>query len=201
MSWVVLLRGFLPLLLAATLGACSESTKPPAFKTTDISGADFGKGFELLDTSGKLTTLADFKGKVVVLFFGFTHCPDVCPGTLAELALVRKQLGADGERMQVVFVTLDPERDRPEILKEYVPSFDPSFVGLYGDPAAIARTAKEFKVFYQKVPGATPDRYTLDHTAAAFVFDPRGRLRLFASAGQGPEALAHDIKLLLMEQG
>lgn len=195
------LRRLALLLVAATLAACSESPKPPAFKTTDISGADFGKGFELTDSAGKRTTLDDFKGKVVVLFFGFTRCPDVCPGTLAELALVKKQLGADGDRMQVVFVTLDPERDRPEILREYVPAFDPTFVGLYGDPAAIARTAKEFKVYYRKVPGSAPDTYTLDHTAAAFVFDPRGRLRLFASYGQGPEALAHDIRLLLREAG
>jgi protein SCO1/2 len=198
---IVHLRTLVLLLFAAVLAACSDSPKPPAFKTTDISGADFGKGFELLDASGKPTTLTDFKGKVVVLFFGFTHCPDVCPGTLAELALVKKQLGADGDRMQVVFVTLDPERDRPEILKEYVPAFDPSFVGLYGDPAAIARTAKEFKVFYKKVPGTAPDTYSLDHTAAAFVFDPQGRLRLFAGYGQGPEALAHDIRLLLKEPG
>jgi protein SCO1/2 len=198
---IVHLRTLALLLVVAVLAACSESPKPPAFKTTDISGADFGKGFDLLDASGKPTTLTDFKGKVVVLFFGFTHCPDVCPGTLAELALVKKQLGADGDRMQVVFVTLDPERDRPEILKEYVPAFDPSFVGLYGDPAAIARTAKEFKVFYKKVPGTAPDTYSLDHTAAAFVFDPQGRLRLFAGYGQGPEALAHDIRLLLKEPG
>ncbi len=198
---IVHLRTLVLLLAVAVLAACSESPKPPAFKTTDISGADFGKGFDLLDASGKPTTLTDFKGKVVVLFFGFTHCPDVCPGTLAELALVKKQLGADGDRMQVVFVTLDPERDRPEILKEYVPAFDPSFVGLYGDPAAIARTAKEFKVFYKKVPGTAPDTYSLDHTAAAFVFDPQGRLRLFAGYGQGPEALAHDIRLLLKEPG
>lgn len=198
---IVHLRTLVLLLVVAVLAACSESPKPPAFKTTDISGADFGKGFDLLDASGKPTTLTDFKGKVVVLFFGFTHCPDVCPGTLAELALVKKQLGADGDRMQVVFVTLDPERDRPEILKKYVPAFDPSFVGLYGDPAAIARTAKEFKVFYKKVPGTAPDTYSLDHTAAAFVFDPQGRLRLFAGYGQGPEALAHDIRLLLKEPG
>ena len=201
MMRVAPLRGVFVLLLVAALAACGESPKPPAFKTTDISGAEFGKGFELLDTSDKPTTLADFKGKVVVLFFGFTHCPDVCPGTLAELALVKQQLGADGDRMQVIFVTLDPQRDRPEILKEYVPAFDPTFVGLYGDDATIARTAKDFKVFYKKVPGSTPDTYTLDHTAAAFVFDPKGRLRLFASYGQGPEALTHDIKLLLREQG
>jgi protein SCO1/2 len=194
-------RGLCLLLAALILVACGERPKSPAFKSTDISGADFGKGFELLDTSGKPTTLAAFKGKVVVLFFGFTHCPDVCPGTLAELALVKQELGADGDRMQVVFVTLDPERDRPEILKAYVPAFDPSFVGLYGDPAAVARAAQEFKVYYKKVPGSTPETYTLDHTAAAFVFDPKGRLRLFSSYGQGPEALVHDIRLLLQENG
>ncbi|MET0217381.1 MAG: SCO family protein [Burkholderiales bacterium] len=183
------------------LAACGDVQKPPPFRATDITGADFGKGFSLLDSSGKPTTLEDFKGKVVVLFFGFTHCPEVCPGTLAELALVRKQLGADGSRMQVVFVTLDPERDTPAILKQYVPAFDSSFVGLYGDPEVIARTAKDFKVYYRKLPGATPGTYTLDHTAAAFVFDPAGRLRLFAGYGQGPEALTHDIRLLLQEKG
>jgi protein SCO1/2 len=201
MTRLVGLRSVLLLLCTLTFAGCGDRPKVPAFKTTDISGADFGKGFELTDASGKPTTLADFKGKVVVLFFGFTHCPDVCPGTLAELALVKKQLGTDGDRMQVVFVTLDPERDRPEILKEYVPAFDPTFVGLYGDAEAIARTAKDFKVYYKKVPGSSPDTYTLDHTAAAFVFDPRGRLRLFSSFGQGPEALAHDIRLLLRETG
>jgi protein SCO1/2 len=194
-------RWLFVLLLVAVISACSEAPKPPQFKTTDITGADFGKDFALLDAAGKPTTLADFRGKVVVLFFGFTHCPEVCPGTLAELALVKKQLGADGDRMQVLFVTLDPERDRPEILKEYVPAFDPSFVSLYGTTEAIARAAKEFKVYYKVVPGPTPETYTLDHTAAAFVFDPKGRLRLFSSYGQGPEALAHDIGLLLREQG
>ncbi|HQR52267.1 MAG TPA: SCO family protein [Burkholderiales bacterium] len=192
-------RGLCLLVLVLTLAACGDGPKAPAFKTTDISGADFGKGFDLVDTAGKTTTLADFKGKVTVLFFGFTHCPDVCPTTLSELAVVKKQLGADGDRMQVVFVTLDPERDRPDVLKAYVPAFDPSFVALSGDPAAIARAAQEFKVYYKKVPGSTPENYTLDHTAAAFVFDPKGRLRLFSSFGQGPEALTHDIRLLLRE--
>jgi len=192
-SWLIL--G----VLVAVVAGCSERSQPPPFKTTDITGADFGKGFDLLDASGKPTSLADFRGKVLVLFFGFTHCPDICPGTLAELALVKKELGADGDRMQVAFVTVDPERDRPEILKEYVPAFDPTFVGLYGDAEAIARTAKEFKVYYKKVPGSTPETYSIDHTAAAYVFDPKGRLRLFASYGQGPDALTHDIRLLLRE--
>ena len=193
-------RWCLALLVLITLAACDDYRKPP-FKTTDITGADFGKGFTLADTTGRATSLSDFKGKVVVLFFGFTHCPDICPGTLSELALVKRELGAVGDRLQVVFVTLDPERDTPEVLDQYVPAFDASFVGLSGDPEAIARTAKEFKVFYQKVPGTTPENYTLDHTAAAFVFDPTGRLRLFASSGQGPDALVHDIRLLLDEKG
>ena len=194
------LRWLLTLLLLAALAACSGDSKSPPFKSTDITGADFGKGFTLVDPNGKTTSLADFKGKVVVVFFGFTHCPDVCPGKLSELALVKQQLGADGDRMQVVFVTLDPERDTPEVLKQYVSAFDSSFVGLSGGPDTIARTAKEFKVFYQKVPGATPESYTLDHTASAFVYDPAGRLRLFASHGQGPDPLVHDIKLLLQEK-
>jgi protein SCO1/2 len=193
-------RWCLALLVLVALAACSESRKP-SFKATDVTGADFGKSFALTDTTGKATGLQDFKGKVVVVFFGFTHCPDICPGTLSELALVKQKLGADGDKLQVVFVTLDPERDTPEVLGQYVPAFDASFVALSGDAEAIARTAREFKVFYQKVPGTTPDNYTLDHTAAAFVFDPTGRLRLFAGPGQGPDALVHDIRLLLQEKG
>lgn len=187
-----------PLVLAGP-AACTDSAKPPPFKTTDITGADFGKGFALTDHNGTPRTLADFKGKVVVMFFGFTHCPDVCPGTLNELALVKQQLGADGDKVQVLFVTLDPERDTPLVLSIFVPAFDPSFLGLYGDPATIDKTAKDYKVFHQRVPGSTPGNYTLDHTAAAFIYDSQGRLRLFGSLGQGPDALVHDIRLLLTE--
>jgi protein SCO1/2 len=132
-----------------------------------------------------------------VVFFGFTRCPDVCPTTLAELKAVKDKLGADGERLQVLFVSVDPERDTPELLAKYVPAFDPSFLGLYGDADATARTAKEFRVFYQKVPGSSPDNYSVDHTAASYVFDPQGRLRLFVKHGQGADALVHDIKLQL----
>jgi protein SCO1/2 len=134
---------------------------------------------------------------VVAVFFGFTRCPDVCPTTLAELKAVKERLGPDGDRLQVLFITVDPDRDTPELLGRYVPAFDPTFLGLYGDADAIARTAKEFKVFYQKSPGSGPDNYSMDHTAATFIFDPQGRLRLFAKHGMGADALAQDIRLLL----
>ena len=177
------------------MAACSPGK--PSFNSVDVTGADFGRELSLTDHTGKTRTLADFKGKVVAVFFGFTRCPDVCPTTLAELKLAKEKLGKDGERLQVLFVTVDPERDSPELLAKYVPAFDPSFLGLYGDADATARTAKEFKVFYQKVPGSSPDNYSVDHTAASYVYDPQGRLRLFVKHGQGADALVHDIKLLL----
>ena len=180
---------------AAVLGACGPAK--PSFKSVDITGADFGREFRLTDHTGKARTLADFKGQAVVLFFGFTRCPDVCPSTLADMKLVKEKLGKDGERLQVLFVTIDPERDTPELLAKYVPVFDASFLGLYGDANATARTAKEFKVFYQKAPGSSPDNYSMDHGAASYVYDAQGRLRLFVKPGQGPDALAHDLKLLL----
>lgn len=179
---------------AFVLGGCSASG--PSFKNTDITGADYGKGFSLTDPTGKARTLDDFRGKVVVVFFGYTRCPDVCPTTLAELKAVKEQLGGEGNRLQVLFITVDPERDTPKLLADYVPAFDPSFLGLYGDLAATARVAKEFRVFYQKVPGKTPDSYTVDHTAGSYVFDPQGRLRLFARYGNAAN-LAADIRTLL----
>jgi protein SCO1/2 len=185
---------FSTLLAAATLAGCSGPGA--SFKNTDITGADYGKDFVLTDHSGKTRTLADFRGKVVVVFFGYIHCPDVCPTTLAELKVARDQLGEDGRRVQVVFVSVDPERDTRELLASYVPAFDPSFLGLYGDAAATARVAKEFKVFYQKAPGKTPDSYTVDHTAGSYVFDPQGRLRLFVRPGNVPNLVA-DLKTLL----
>jgi protein SCO1 len=181
--------------MAALLAACSPAK--PSFKSVDVSGANFGRELRLTDHNGKTRTLADFHGKVVVVFFGFTRCPDVCPSTLAEMKLVKQKLGADGERFQVLFVTVDPERDTRELLAKYVPAFDPSFLGLYGDAEATARTAKEFKVFYQKVAGSSPDNYSVDHTAASYVYDPQGRLRLLVKHDQGPDALLHDVKLLL----
>jgi protein SCO1/2 len=193
------LRAVFTALIAATVFAgCSGSGA--SFKNTDITGADYGKDLALTDHTGKMRTLADFRGKVVVVFFGYMHCPDVCPTTLAELKVVKEQLGEDGGRLQVLFVTLDPERDTPKLLAAYAPAFDPSFLGLYGDTAATARVAKEFKVFYQKVPGKTPDSYTVDHTAGSYVFDPQGRLRLFVRQGNVPNLVA-DLKLLLSAKG
>ena len=182
-------------LAAALLAGCGPGK--PSFKSVDITGADFGRELKLTDHTGKPRTLTDFQGKVVVVFFGFTQCPDVCPTTLVEMKAVKEKLGKDGERVQVLFVTVDPERDTAELLAKYVPAFDPTFIGLYGDAEATARTAKEFKVFYKKVPGSSPTNYSVDHTAALYIYDPSGRLRLFAKHAQGADALAHDIKLLL----
>jgi protein SCO1/2 len=190
----MLRRCFWAVAIAALLLGCDRG---PSFRSTDITGADFGKSFQLLDHNGQPRALSDFHGKVVVVFFGFTHCPDVCPTTLAELARAVKQLGPDGERVQVLMVTVDPERDTPEVLKQYVTALDPHFVGLTGDPDAIARTAREFKVFYQKSPGATPETYSVDHSSGSYVFDPQGRLRLLVTYGQGADVFAHDIAQLL----
>jgi protein SCO1/2 len=184
-------------LLAATLlvTACSKS-ETPQFQLTDVTGASFGKSLELTDHNETRRSLANFKGKVVVLFFGFTHCPDACPTTMVELAKVARDLGDDAERMQVLFVTVDPERDTPAVLRQYVPAFHPRFLGLYGTADETARAAKEFKVYYQKqpLPGGS---YTMDHSAGTFVLDGQGRLRLFAQYGAGAQALLHDIRLLL----
>jgi protein SCO1/2 len=179
---------------ALALAGCSASG--PSFKNADITGADYGRGFTLTDHTGKTRTLEDFRGKIVVMFFGYTYCPDVCPTTLAELKSVKEQLGEEGKSLQVLFVTVDPERDTPKVLADYVPAFDSSFLGLYGDPAATAKVAKDFRVFYQKVPGKTPGSYTVDHTAGSYVFDPQGRLRLFVRHGNAAN-LVSDIRTLL----
>lgn len=174
---------------------------PPraSFKGVDITGADYAKELNLPDADGKLRTLADFKGKVTVIFFGFTQCPDVCPTTLAELASARKLLGADGAQVQGVFVTIDPDRDTAEVLKAYVGSFGNDFVALRGDAEQTKAAAKQFKVFFAKVPGKTEGSYTMDHTAGSYVMDKAGRVRLFTRYGVGPEALAADLKILLAE--
>jgi protein SCO1/2 len=189
------------LVCASLLAGCGRASNAPAFKATDVSGTSYGRGFELTDHTGKPRTLADFRGKVVVMFFGYTQCPDVCPTTLAQLAEVMRRLGPDASRVQVLFVTVDPERDTRPLLAEYVPAFNPTFLGLYGDAEATARTAKEFRIFYQKQPGATADTYTMDHSAGTFVFDPQGRLRLYMSYGQPPEVFEHDIRELLRTPG
>ncbi len=187
------------LVAALLLAGCSPGT--PSFRSADVTGATFGREFALTDHNGTARTLASFRGKAVVVFFGYTQCPDVCPTALATLAEAKRQLGADGERVQGVFVTIDPERDKPELLRNYVPAFDPTFLGLYGDAAATEKVAKEFKVLYRKVPGSTPETYTMDHSAGMFVFDPQGRLRLFVSHGTGADALAHDLRELLRSDG
>jgi protein SCO1 len=187
------------LLAAFALAGCGSGA--PTFKASDVTGTTYGRDFALMGHDGRLRTLADFRGKVVVLFFGYTQCPDVCPTTLAELAEVMKQLGPDADRVQVLFATIDPERDTAELLARYVPAFNPTFVGLRGDADATARTAKEFRVFYQKQPGRTPGSYTMDHSAGTFVFDPQGRLRVYVSYGQGPEVFVHDIRELLRAAG
>ncbi len=178
-------------------GGAPGATAPLQFKGVDITGAEYGRKLDLPDADGKPRTLADFKGKVTVVFFGYTQCPDVCPTTMIELAQVKKALGADGERLQGVFVTIDPQRDTPEILKAYMAGFDPGFVALRGTPEQTQATAKEFKVFYGKVPGKTEGSYTMDHTAGSYVFDAQGRLRLFVRYGSGAEALTADLKTLL----
>jgi protein SCO1/2 len=182
-------------LLAALIAGCDSSPRP-SFQLTDVTGAAFGRDFQLTDHNGKPRTLADFKGKVVAIFFGYTHCPDVCPTTLGELAIVANELGKDAGRMQVLFITADPERDTPAVLSRYVPAFHPDFLGLYGDADATARTAKEFKVLYQKQP-LPGGGYSVDHSAGTYIYDTAGRLRLFAGYGQGAPKLLHDIRLLL----
>jgi protein SCO1/2 len=191
-------RGFL-LVAAALTAGCERAPSAVAgtFHATDITGADFGRRLALPDLDGRMRTLDDFKGKVTVLFFGYTQCPDVCPTTLAELAQVKKALGADGDKLQGVFVTIDPERDTPQVLRAYVASFDPAFIALRGNADQTAAAAKEFKVFYAKVPGKSPGSYTMDHTAASYVFDPAGRLRLFVRYGSGTTALADDVRALM----
>jgi protein SCO1/2 len=183
----------LMIVLCLLVAACT----PKTFRSTDITGANFARDFQLLGHDGKARSLADFRGKVVLLFFGFTHCPDICPSTLAQFAQVAKKLGADAERVQFLFITVDPARDTVEVLSRYVPAFDRRFLGLTGDSDAIARTAKEFKVFFQKQAGKTPDSYSVDHSAGTYVFDRDGRVRLFTRHDQGIEDVVHDIKLLL----
>jgi len=197
-----------PLVLAAAIagtacdraGESGQALLTPAkdtFKNTDVTGLDYGKDFALPDYNGKMRTLADFKGKAVVVFFGYTQCPDVCPTTMAEMASVMQQLGPLADRVQVLFITLDPARDTPAVLSKYVPAFDSRFLGLVGDQAATDKVAKEFKVFYQKVPGKEPGSYTMDHSAGSYVYDPQGRIRLFVRYGQGAAPIVHDLKLLL----
>ena len=196
-----MMKKLLPVLVAAcaltvSIAACDKlpGKQQVAFQNTDVTGLDYAKGFSLTDHTGKPRTLADFKGKAVVVFFGYTQCPDVCPTTMAEMATVMQKLGPLADQVQVLFITLDPERDTQQLLASYVPAFDKRFLGLRGTPE---QTAQEFKVFYAKVPGSDPKSYTIDHTAGSYVFDRDGRLRLFIRHGQGPDPIVHDLRQLL----
>lgn len=196
--WLIALCCGLLLLVAA----CDSGR--PQFRHTDVTGADYARDFALTDHHGKQVTLADYRGRVVTVFFGFTQCPDVCPTALAEMRAVVEKLGPDGSRLQVLFITVDPERDTQALLAQYVPAFNPAFVGLYGDAETTAKVAKDFKVFYQKVPGKTAGSYTVDHSAGTYVFDPQGKLRLFVRpppsgepASTTADRLIGDIRLLL----
>jgi len=193
---IPLLRTCCVATLLLILTACSPK---PEFKNIDITGGTaFGKDFSLVDPDGKVRTLADFKGKVVMMFFGYTQCPDVCPTTLTEMQQVMTILGPQSDKVQVLFVTVDPQRDTTAILKQYVPAFDSRFLGLSpADDAALEKVAKDFKIYYKKVPGVSSGSYTMDHTAGSYAFDPDGRLRLYIKHAQGPETLAHDLKELL----
>jgi protein SCO1/2 len=182
-------------LTSTWLTACSPDK--PQFKSIDLTGADYAQGFSLLDHNGQLRTVKDFAGKVVVVFFGFTQCPDVCPTSMAELAEVKLLLGPDGDKLQAIFITVDPERDTPELLKAYMGNFDPGFLALRPTPEQLPQVAKDFKIYYKKVDGKTKGSYTLDHSAGSYIYDPQGRIRLNNRYGSGAEVLASDIRLLI----
>lgn len=177
------------------LTACTEA--PATFNAVDMTGADYAKNFSLADADGKLRTLDDFKGKVVVLFFGYAQCPDFCPTTMTELAQVKELLGKDRDKLQVLFVTVDPARDTPIVMKAYMAAFDPSFIALIPSPEQLALMAKDFKAYYKKVDGATPTSYSMDHSAAQYVYDPQGRLRLYVRYGTGVAPMVADLQTLL----
>ena len=191
----VLGLGLLSLLIVGFLG-CSPK---PSFKNVDITGSTaFANNFSLLDTNGNTKTMADYKGKVVVVFFGFTQCPDVCPTTLTEMDEALKLIGQKADKVQVIFITVDPERDTASVLAQYVPAFNPRFIGLRpADEAGLEKLARDFRIYYKKVPGSKPGSYTMDHSAGSYVFDQNGQLRLYIKHAQGPEVLAHDLKNIL----
>jgi len=196
----MLRRTALLTLAGSVLAACAPENSKPQFKAVDITGADYARDFALPDTEGKVRTIKDFAGKAVVVFFGYTQCPDVCPTTMAEIAEAKKKLGADGSKVEGVFITVDPERDTPELLKAYVANFGPDIVALRGDAAQTAAVTKDYKVYAKRVEGKTPGSYFMEHTAASYVYDPQGRLRLYSRYGSGAQALADDLKILLAQK-
>lgn len=185
-------------ILAMAMTACTPDK--PKFNAIDVTGADYAKGFTLTDHHGQTRSLSDFKGKVVVLFFGYTQCPDVCPTSMAELAEVKHLLGADGDKLQGAFITVDPARDTAELLKAYMGNFDPTFVAFIPTPEQLATVAKDYKVYYKRSEGKTPTSYTMDHSAGSYVYDTQGNLRLYSRYGSGAQALAQDIQALLKAQ-
>jgi protein SCO1 len=193
-------RTVLLTLASSVLAACAPKSKPQ-FKAVDITGADYAKDFSLPDTDGRTRSLKDFQGKAVVVFFGYTQCPDVCPTTLTEIAEAKRLLGPLGSQVEGVFITVDPERDKPELLKAYVANFGPDMVALRGSAAQTEATAKDFKVYYKRVDGKEPGSYFMEHTAASYIYDPQGHLRLYSRYGSGAQALADDLKLLLQQKG
>ncbi|KVW97362.1 photosynthetic protein synthase I [Thiobacillus denitrificans] len=182
---------------AFTLAGCQPVPQPPSFQATDITGAAFARDFRLTDHNGQVRTLADFKGKVVAVFFGYLHCPDVCPTTLSDFAAALQQLGPLAERVQVIFVTVDPQRDTPDLLKQFVPAFNPGFLGMYADEETLKQLAHEYKVVYQKTSVKGADDYLVDHSAGTYIYDPQGYLRLLMPYGSSPDAIAQDLKTLL----
>jgi protein SCO1/2 len=186
--------------LAGAIGLFSAcSPQQAAFSSVDVTGAEYAKNFELTDHNGQVRHLQDFAGKVVVIFFGYTQCPDVCPTSMSELAEVKKALGKDGDRLQGLFITVDPQRDTPEVLKGYMANFDPTFLALSTTPEKLVELTKEFKIYYKKVDGKTPTSYTMDHSAGSYVYDTKGQLRLFTRYGSGPKGLTDDIRILLKQ--
>ena len=182
---------------AGIFSACTP--KGPKFQGVDLTGAEYARDLQLPDHNGQTRSLKDFAGKVVVVFFGYTQCPDVCPTSMSELAEVKRALGADGDKLQGIFVTVDPERDTPEMLKAYMASFDPGFLALRGTPEQLAAVAKDFKIYYKRVDGQTPTSYTMDHSAGSYVYDTAGRLRVYHRYGSGAQSLAADVRALLDE--
>jgi protein SCO1/2 len=189
-------RRFLCAALAVlALAACSP--EKPKFNSIDITGADYAKGFTLTDHNGLSRSLSDFKDKVVVVFFGYTQCPDVCPTSMTELAEIKRLLAHDGDKLQGVFVTVDPARDTTELLKAYMTNFDPSFMAFTPTNEQLAVVAKDYKIYYKRVEGKTPTSYSMDHSAGSYVYDTRGHLRLYSRYGMGAKPLAEDIQTLL----
>jgi protein SCO1/2 len=183
--------------LASTglFSACSDSKA--SFASVDITGVDYARDFDLTDHNGQQRHLSDFAGKVVLMFFGYTQCPDVCPTTMTEMTAIKKTLGKDAERLQVLFVTVDPERDTPALLKAYMENFDPTFLALRTSPEKLVELTRDYKIYYKKVEGSTPTSYTMDHSAGSYLYDPQGKLRLFTRYGSPQQALTQDIQSLL----